>query len=367
MKREPGSIPLARPEPLIRVDDIAYVAFAKPDLERAERFLLDFGLVRAERRDDALYMRGAGPRPFAYVALRGEQARYLGAGFTAAARADLEALARATGAAIEPSDDPGGGERVRLRDPAGFQVDVLHGWQPAEPLPLRRQPLSLNTPFEKPRRNQTQRPERRPAAVWRLGHFVLEATDFAASASWYMRHLGLIPTDVQCLDDGSPNLAFMRCDRGERPADHHTVVVFGGLDDAYGHSAYEVLDLDEVGMGQQVLKAGGWQHVWGIGRHVLGSQIFDYWKDPDGVEMEHYADGDVFDAAQPTAYHDFDPGLLWNWGDDLPADFGPKLDLRSLAGIAGRLLRGKLSLPRLRLLKQSTSQPPRPWLARRKA
>jgi hypothetical protein len=179
-----------------------------------------------------------------------------------------------------------------------------------------------------------------------------------------MRHLGLIPTDVQCLDDGRPNLAFLRCDRGPLPADHHTVVVFGGIADAYGHSAYEVLDLDEVAMGQQVLKAGGWRHVWGLGRHILGSQIFDYWKDPWGDEMEHYADGDVFDAHHPTEYHPMDPSLLWMWGEDLPADFGPQLTPSALARVAKHVATGRLSLGRMKMLKQSMDRPARPWLAR---
>ena len=363
MSAEPIRLP--RPEPLIRVEDIAYVMFQKPDLERTERFLLDFGLVRAARTDDTLHMRGAGPAPSLYTAVRGPRSRYLGSGFRAASRADLETLSRAASVPIEPSDQPGGGERVRLTDPAGFLVDVVHGRQEVDPLPMRTEPLPLNTPLHKPRVNRPQRPERRPARVVRLGHLVLQATDFAASAQWYMRHLGLIPTDVQVLEDGSPNLAFLRCDRGERPADHHTVVVFGGIADAYAHSAYEVLDLDEVGMGQQALLAGGWKHVWGIGRHVLGSQIFDYWKDPDGDEMEHYADGDVFDASHPTGYHPMEPSLLWMWGQDLPADFGPRMDPAAVAGVARGLLGGRLSLDRLRLLKRSTAHPARPWLARK--
>ena len=31
-----------------------------------------------------------------------------------------------------------------------------------------------------------------------------------------------------------------------------------------------------------VLAARGYPHAWGVGRHILGSQIFDYWRDPFG-------------------------------------------------------------------------------------
>lgn len=363
--RAPGSIPVVRPEPIIKVDAVAHVMFEKPDLDALERFLVDFGLVRHQRSSDALYMRGTGGEPYIYAASRGASSRFVGIGFRAASRLDLETLARATNTPIEKSNEPGGGERVRLRDPAGFTVDVLHGTEMVEPLPARSEPLPPNTPGRKVRINQPRRPTLRPAQVVRLGHVVLQQTDFDAGVQWYMRHLGLIPTDVQCLANGAPNLAFMRLDRGDQPADHHTVVVFGGIADAYGHSAYEVVDLDEVGMGQQVLLNGGWKHVWGIGRHILGSQIFDYWKDPFGDEMEHYADGDVFDASYPTGYHSFDPSLLWMWGDDLPADFGPKLSAGALAGVAKGVLTGRLSMEKMRLLKQTMAQPARPWLARR--
>ncbi len=360
----PGAIPLERPEPLIRVDDIAWVAFEKPDLELMERFLVDFGMTVAARDGDTLYMRGSGPAHHLYVARRGPASRFLGAAFRAASRADLETISAAPGASpVRPLDAPGGGEGVTLTDPNGFRVDVVHGVEELSALPRRHQAPPQNTPDSKNRVNLPVRPELRPAHVVRLGHLVLETPRFEDTARWYMRHLGLIPSDVQCLEDGTPNLAFLRCDRGRRPADHHTVVVFGGIAAAYRHSAYEVIDLDDVGIGQQVLKERGWVHLWGIGRHILGSQIFDYWRDPYGDEVEHFADGDVFDAAHPTAYHPFDPATLWMWGDDLPADFSPRPTPRTLLSVAWRLARGDLSATRLRLLKRAAERPARPWLA----
>ena len=37
--------------------------------------------------------------------------------------------------------------------------------------------------------------------------------------------------------------------------------------------------------------------------------------------MEHYADGDVFDAEAPTRYHDGGVAGLYAWGPDLPKHF----------------------------------------------
>jgi hypothetical protein len=100
-----------------------------------------------------------------------------------------------------------------------------------------------------------------------------------------MDTFGLIPSDVQCLDDGKPAPVFMRCDRGDDPADHHTVVVTQNVTDTYSHSAFEVIDFDYVAMGQQYLQSKGWRHAWGVGRHILGSQIFDYWRDLMAIRL----------------------------------------------------------------------------------
>jgi len=56
-----------------------------------------------------------------------------------------------------------------------------------------------------------------------------------------------------------------------------------------------------------------------VGRHILGSQIFDYWADPAGFKIEHYTDGDLFN--EDTAARRYAHGLLSIWGPELPKDF----------------------------------------------
>jgi hypothetical protein len=220
----------------------------------------------------------------------------------------------------------------------------------------------MNTAYQTPRVNRTVRTPIEPARIVRLGHVVLQTVDFQRLAYWYLRVLGLIPTDVQYLADGSPNLAFCRLDLGTQPADHHTVVFVGGIEEKYEHSAYEVLDLDALGQGQQVLRAQGHAHLWGIGRHVLGSQLFDYWRDPDGFEYEHYTDGDVFTADFETAYSPLEFGGLWAWGDDAPASMKPKKSLRNLVHVLGLLRRKAITTGRLKLIGAALDAPARPWL-----
>jgi hypothetical protein len=188
---------------------------------------------------------------------------------------------------------------------------------------------------------------------------VLMVSDFETSWAWYRRHLGLLPTDVQCTGTGRPVLAFCRFDKGETPADHHSVVLASGPSPKYMHSAYETLDLDAIGQGQQHLKRAGWEHFWGIGRHILGSQIFDYWLDPHGFEVEHYADGDVFDSSWPIQYHLMDRGGLWAWGHDVPAAMNVKPTLPDIWKI---IVGGAAWRSKILELKRAMSRPPRPWL-----
>ena len=90
-------------------------------------------------------------------------------------------------------------------------------------------------------------------------------------------------------------MSFIRCDRGTTPADHHTLAMALGPQNRYVHSAYQVCDLDALAAGGQYLADHGYRRSWGIGRHIQGSQIFDYWRDPDGFLVEHFSDGDMFD------------------------------------------------------------------------
>jgi hypothetical protein len=272
---------------------------------------------------------------------------------------ELDAVAQHHSADIEPLEGPGGGQRVRLRDPDGFIADVVYGRELQPRIDYRDTLFMANTPENKARVNSSVRSQPEPSPLEKLGHLVMAVRNFPQSTHWYMENLGLIPTDVQCVKDGTPVLAFLRCDRGETPADHHSVVLVQNIAPTLMHTAYETLDLDSIGQGSQYLRWKGWKHNWGIGRHILGSQIFDYWLDPYGVEMEHYADGDVFTADHPTGYHPLDPGSLYTWGDDPPPAPKP-----SPLQILKLVLSGKAKKlpPVLGKMRAAMSAPARPWL-----
>ncbi|MBV8467464.1 MAG: VOC family protein, partial [Burkholderiales bacterium] len=271
--------PARHPSPTTKATALAYLVFERPNLEHAARFLKDFGLQVAHQDSDTLYLRGTGQAPFCYVVHRAPKARFVGFGLSVDTKAELDALAAIPGAsAVEAVSRPGGGLRVQLTDPSGFKVDAVYGQESAQPLP-HRTPCTFNSVDATVRINDTQRVPVTAPEVIRLGHVVLELADFQATCAWYTQHFGFIPSDVQVLPDGSPAVSFMRLDLGDKPADHHTLALAQGFAPVYSHSAFELVDADAVGMGQRVLREQGWLHAWGIGRHILGSQIFDYWQD----------------------------------------------------------------------------------------
>lgn len=323
--------PKRHASPTVKARKLVYLSFGLPDLDKAELFLTDFGLVLAKREDDCLYMRSAGTEQFCYRVELAEQAKFLGFGLQVDSAEALEKLSQLPGAsAVGQLNRPGGGQVVHLQDPSGFTVEALYGQQEVESIG-HRTALELNYELKTPRVNSAQRPPVAAPEVLKLGHLVLEVANFQATCGWYTQHFGFIPSDVQLLPDGSPAVVFMRLDLGDTPADHHTLAIAQGFMPCYSHSAYELVDADAVGMGQRILREKGWNHVWGIGRHILGSQIFDYWQDPWGFKLEHYCDGDVFTADLPMGVHPVSREAMYQWGQTMPANFTkPKLTPASI-------------------------------------
>ncbi len=191
---------------------------------------------------------------------------------------------------------------------------------------------------------------------------MLEAPDFDVSVRWYMDTLGFIPSDVMCLPDGALVGSFMRLDRGDEPTDHHTLFVAMGLESKVDHVAFEVVDLDAVEMGQQVMMAKRY-------RHALGRRSAPAWKPdfrllarPLGPKARTLADGDLFDAAQPAGYHLMNREGLYQWGPDLPDDFvDARLTPARLWRVLKMAVKDKAHLKRMMALKESLSKPGRQW------
>jgi hypothetical protein len=77
-----------------------------------------------------------------------------------------------------------------------------------------------------------------------------------------------------------------------------------------------------VFIGHEYLKSKGkYEHMWGIGRHLLGSQIYDYWADPWGRVHEHWTDSDRLNAKNGSNLLDVAIGFQSQWGEGPPEKF----------------------------------------------
>jgi hypothetical protein len=310
-------------QPIVKVHDLAWLEFVKPDLARAEVFAHAFGFKTALRTTDELHLRGSDPAAPCVVIRRGPRSQFVAAAFRAADARDVFRLADATGRTVTQLPETLGGINVDLVDPSGLQVRVVSETYELAELPAQ-QPLRFNFGHELLRANATQRPPREPAGIQRLGHVVVQTTKYREMLDWYLEHLGLIVSDFlfyRGQRERGPVMSFMRCDRGTTPTDHHTFVLLLGPANRYVHSAYQVADFDALAAGGEYLVDQGYFRSWGIGRHIEGSQIFDYWRDPDGFLVEHFTDGDMFDCTLEPGWAPLTASGLAQWGPPATRDF----------------------------------------------
>ena len=312
---------------IAHVEGLAFVRFTVPDLEAMLAFATDFGLKLAHRTEDTLYFRGTSSAPYLHVASLGEPG-FAGLAFVASAK-EVAALAQFEGVPVEPLAGPAGGIVVRLTDPDGFRVEVVADLSPAIPLEVPPR-APLNDALDHERRGRIpKRLGSGPAHVVRLGHCVLSVSDFRRSESWYKSRFGFVTSDEIVDKDGvfgEANLpvgSFLRCDRGATLTDHHTLFLLATGSPGFHHAAFEVLDFDDLMAGHNHLKAQSRMQEWGVGRHLLGSQIFDYWRDPWGHTVEHWTDGDVFDASWGSHSASVQEALAIQWGPEFPKGVKP--------------------------------------------
>ena len=308
--------------PIVKVSDLAYGRLQSPSLDEAEEFLTNFGMVRAERTNNTLYMRGTDAAHHIHVTHVGPS-KFMGLAFFVESEEDLKRFANVPGASsIEHLDEPGGGKRVHIADPHGYRMELICGMQRLEPLAIRKH--VFNWGAEKLRRaGDLLRLERGPSQVKRIAHAVLMTRNAKEKIKWYREMFGFVPSD-EVYEGSTDNIvaSFNRCDRGETFVDHHTFLCFESPNAGLNHLSFEVQSFDDLMVGHEHLQlAGKYRHVWGVGRHLLGSQIFDYWEDPWRRVHEHWTDTDVLNVHSDPKLHPVEVGLSTQWGGPAPQDF----------------------------------------------
>ena len=116
-----------------------------------------------------------------------------------------------------------------------------------------------------------------------LNHVVLNATDFDRSEAFYRDLLGFKMTDRFI-----GGLSFWACN-----ANHHSLAFAPVAPDgqaAFNHAAFDMKDRDEWLKAVYFAGEHRIQRVWGPGRHLFGSNLFSYYKDPEGNTVEYTAE-----------------------------------------------------------------------------
>jgi catechol 2,3-dioxygenase-like lactoylglutathione lyase family enzyme len=241
-------------------------------------------------------------------------------GIGAADPDDLDSVARRLAAidvAAEQTDDtliatdPGTGVRVVIgvADPIG-QLPVPVGTQNApgraDRVTARAEPILRDNPV-RPRK---------------LGHVVVGSTDLETSEKFFVQGVGFKISDTI-----AGAASFLRCS-----TDHHNLLVQAAPVSFLHHSSWQVDDVDEIGRGATaLLDKDPARHVWGLGRHHIGSNFFWYLKDPAGNFTEYYADMDCIIDDQlwsPEVWNDI--RALYSWGPPVPGSFLAPDDLAEL-------------------------------------
>ena len=125
--------PARHPSPTVKARKLAYLVFERPDLDKAERFLTDFGLHVALRSTQEVYLRAADASPFCYLVRRAERERFVGFGLEVAAREDLLALAKLPGRGLTAVADRSE-KRAEQTAAAILREIALAGWPIGEVL-----------------------------------------------------------------------------------------------------------------------------------------------------------------------------------------------------------------------------------------
>ena len=308
--------------PIVTACDLAYIRLRSPDLHQARAFLDDFGFTFADRTEHALYMRGSGTAHHIHITEEGDPG-VVGFAFNVESEEELARASRIDGATcIEVIDEPGGGKRVRVCEPNGFVVELVHGIETVTEIPVES--LIYNSgsePLRRPGRLQRLAPS--PSRIKRIGHVVLASPDPRRTTRWFHDNLGLIASDDIYVETPDNVIAtFSRIDRGDEYVDHHAFFCFQAAKAGLNHVSFEVPDIDAVIADHEHLKRlGKYEHMWGIGRHLLGSQVFDYWLDPWGRIHEHWADSDRLTRRDLSNLISAEEGFVAQWGKHPPQSF----------------------------------------------
>jgi catechol 2,3-dioxygenase-like lactoylglutathione lyase family enzyme len=299
------------------IHSISHFALNVPDLAEAERFLTTFGL-RVERGDHLLKLRASGSDHIWALILPGERKRfaYLSVGCY---ERDFDAIkAQILAAGGKPATPHPHGEVQGFWfldvDDTLVQLVVAAKTMPDS----KAQMADMNVPANV-RGAPARSVARKVRPTW-ISHMALFTPDVTRAVDFYTRALG-----VRLADRSGDIIAFTY---GRHGSDHHLLAFLSGGGNGLHHSSWDTPSVEELGLGNTQMRAGGYTQHWGPGRHVLGSNYFNYVKDSFGQWWEYSSHIDYIAKDADWMVANFaDEDALYLWGPDMPSDFPTNMEL----------------------------------------
>ena len=250
------------------ITHLRYGALAMPNYEEEREFFTKFwGLSEVHRDGDTSYLGAEGsPEPYVVRIRKGEKRIDLVA-FGAANRDDVNELhSRLVANGVQIIHGPqeltqfGGGYGMRFFDNEGRTVEV-----------------STEVELKGSRKIQE-----REAIPVKLSHFVVNTTDLAGTAEWYVKNLDFALSDSLYSDHMGDMMHFLRCN-----SNHHSMALAQGPHTSLHHASFEMRGIEEWMRGTGKILRSGTRMVWGPGRHDAGDNNFAYFLDPAGNTIEY--------------------------------------------------------------------------------
>jgi catechol 2,3-dioxygenase-like lactoylglutathione lyase family enzyme len=306
-----GHIQTVRRPGELGIHSLDHFHFVVPDLQAAKTFYTEFGLDVSERGGRL----GLGTHGSHHVwGSVGEGARkkhqYMSFG---AFEDDVDRFAKRLQDMGVPRIDPPLGvdsNGLWIRDPDGnlVEIAVKPKTSPGE--------KSLYTSVSAPPgvRGAPFRSTMKRTYPRRLAHVLMFTTDVVKAIDFYTRVLGM-----RLSDHSGDNIAFLH---GIHGSDHHMIAFARSNAPGHHHFSWDVGSVDEIGAGAMHMLGKGYDKGWGLGRHVLGSNLFHYVRDPWGSYSEYSADIDYVPADCDWKTGDHAPeDSFYAWGPNVPNDF----------------------------------------------
>lgn len=195
---------------------------------------------------------------------------------------------------------------IHAADETGFAI----AFRLSDRTPARPDAPQVNLNDDVTRINIPVDPDQRARPI-RIGHVVFNIPRAGAedASKFYMDRLNFRLSD-RARDTGD----FMRC---EGSNDHHTLFLAHRQNVAgFNHAAFEVRNFDEIMLGGKNMKSRGWEANSKPGRHIMGSNLFWYFRNPAGGATEYFADMDRMDDNWEARVWDTGPGYaMWTLDD----------------------------------------------------